>query len=289
VEDSVVKALSKIIAIPLLSYCLVLAYLVVAQRSIIFVPSPPGATTPANYGLSYETVAIPVGTEGSLSAWWIKHAEMESKPTVVYCHGNGGTLSSYAYVARIFYDLGWNALIFDYRGYGTSSAPQELSEESVSKDADRAYRWVLERVPEQRVVIWGHSLGGAIAARLASQHSPAGLILEGAFPSLLQMAKARYPLFPIREFMLKDSFDTARYLKDQTFPKLFLHAERDEIIPLSLGEELYAAAPLPKQQLIIKGVGHNDFPSVHEQYDYTIQSIVAEWISLSSPSPNESK
>jgi fermentation-respiration switch protein FrsA (DUF1100 family) len=89
--------------------------------------------------------------------------------------------------------------------------------------------------------------------------------------------------------MLKDSFDTARYLKDQTFPKLFLHAERDEIIPLSLGEELYAAAPLPKQQLIIKGVGHNDFPSVHEQYDYTIQSIVAEWISLSSPSPNESK
>lgn len=182
----------------------------------------------------------------------------------------------YANVARIFYDQGWNALLFDYRGYGKSSPVVQLSEETVAQDARYAYQWVLGKVAERRVIIWGHSLGGAIAARLAASQHPAGLILESTFPSLLRMAQHRFPLFPIHGFMLKDSFDTQQYLNDRAFPVLFMHAERDEIIPFAVGQELFAAARPPKQQLVIEGVGHNDFPSVHERYDRQIQSWVAD-------------
>ncbi|NDC36460.1 MAG: alpha/beta hydrolase [Proteobacteria bacterium] len=271
------KFIITLAAVPALGYCAAFSYLLFAQRSFIFLPAPPGVHTPAEYAVPFEAVRIAVGDKGSLAAWWVHHESTDQRPTVVYCHGNGGTLSMYANVARIFYNLGWNALIFDYRGYGASSPVDVLSEASVGEDAYQAYRWALTKVPERQLIIWGHSLGGAIAAKLAERTSPSGLVLEGTFPSLLRIAQHRYPLFPVRGFMLQDTFDTRSYLEGRRFPVLIMHAEHDEIIPFAIGRELYEEASQPKEFLSILGAGHNDFPAVHALYDRKIRNIIGSW------------
>lgn len=259
------------------SYLIVFLSVVALQRKLIFLPVPAGTQTPAQYQVPFEPVSIPIDNNQSILAWWISHGKLEERPTVVYCHGNGGTLSMYGKVSRIFYDLGWNALLFDYRGYGDSS-DVNITEETVVADAVAAYTWASERVSEESIIVWGHSLGAAVAARVAALHQPAGLVLEGGFPSLKRIAKERYPFFWIHDFFLFDSFDTAGYLSSRRFPVLHLHAEHDEIIPLHLGDELFSVLAEPKQRIVIRGAGHNDYPNVHLQYDNQIAAIVDSWI-----------
>ena len=272
------KFLVRSLIVITVSYLVVFLSVVAFQRKLIFLPVPAGTKTPAQYQVPFEPVSIPVDDNQGIAAWWIRHANLEGRPTVVYCHGNGGTLSMYGKVSKIFYDLGWNALIFDYRGYGDSSEINPITEDTVVADAVAAYGWVKGRVPEESVVIWGHSLGAAVAARVAALHQPAGLVLEGAFPSLKRIAKERYPFFWINDFFLFDAFDTAGYLKSRKFPVLHLHAEHDQIIPLHLGDELFSVLAEPKERIVIRGAGHNDYPDVHLQYDNQIAAIVDDWI-----------
>lgn len=277
------SVLKRLVIIGFVIYLTLFVVLLINQRALIFHPTGLGNATPAKFNVPFDVVHIPVSGRAGLYGWWIHFPDEAVHPTVVYCHGNGAALSSYSKVAQIFYGLGWNALIFDYRGYGASDSPSEgLSEESTAVDADAAYRWATAKVPEASVIIWGHSLGSSVAARLSSHHDPAGLILEGAFPSMYRMALKRYPYFPIFQFMVFDRFTTAEYIENRKFPVLMIHAQNDSVIPLEFGEELYSEALQPKSWLLLSGINHNDFPSVHEQYDSAIGAQVAEWIKLRS-------
>ncbi len=175
--------------------------------------------------------------------------------------------------SKIFYDFGFDSLLFDYRCYG-SSCQGDLSEQSLDTDAQAAYEWLKAKsIPEKRIMIWGHSLGSSVAAKLATQNHPAGLILEGAFPSMKSISRQRNPWLILPSFLIWDKFETGNYVQNRACPLLELHAEKDTVIPIELGREVFKLAVEPKQWLEIKGINHNDFPSVAYQYRDVIQAF----------------
>ncbi len=258
----------KIILIPvILAYITILGGFLLAQRSLIFLPTPLNGDNPQKVGLSYQNVSFPSSDGTTLTGWWIHHRSGPSpRPVLLYCHGNGANLSLLSEVTKIFYEFGFDELLFDYRSYGASQrAP--LSEKAVDQDSLAAYRWLQARgEPESRILIWGHSLGSSVAAWLATQTHPAGLILEGAFPSTLAISRQRYPWLWVPPFLIKDPFNTGDYVQKRTCPLLEFHAEKDTIIPIQLGRSVFEKAAEPKQWVVIKGIDHNDFPSVANQY-----------------------
>lgn len=210
-----------------------------------------------------------------LHGWWVPQSQPETAPTLLYCHGNGADLSALAEVASIFHSWGLNALLFDYRGYGSSS-PAPLSEQAVLEDSQAAYDWLTRAkgVPAKSIVFWGHSLGSAIAAKLATTRQAAGLILEGAFPRIYDVGRYRYPWLLLFPFMLFDPFATQEYLRSTEIPTLHLHAEKDSVIPLSLGQQLIKSSRPAAELIVLEGIDHNDFPSVQILYKERILRFI---------------
>lgn len=270
------KHLTRVLIPLVLAYCTILFFYVLLQRSMVFHPVPRDGTTPARFGLKdFREISFASGDGVSLTGWWIEHPKQDpQRPVLLYCHGNADCVSDLAQVSKIFYDFGFDTLIFDYRGYGDSQkAP--LSEAAVDQDALAAYIWLkTQEIPENRIFIWGHSLGSSVAAQLATKVQPAGLILEGAFPSVLSVSRQRKPWLLVADFMVKDKFDTERYVQARTCPLLETHAEKDTIIPEELGKQVFEKAAAPKQWLEIKDIDHNDFPSVAYRYKKPIQDFV---------------
>ncbi len=268
----------RIVLIPLLlAYLNIVGGYFVLQRKLIFHPVPVTGTTPKNYGLAFQDVSFPSFDGVTLTGWWIEHPQKDSnRPILLYCHGNADCVSQLAEVSRIFYNFGFDMLIFDYRDYGASGkAP--LSEKAVEGDALVAYQWLKERgIQDNRIMIWGHSLGSSVAAELATLTHPAGLILEGAFPSIYAVSRQRNPWLLILPFMIKDKFETGRYVTQRACPLLMIHAEKDTIIPIELGWSVFQEAAEPKQWLMAKGINHNDFPSVAYDYQKPIQEFVGK-------------
>ena len=244
-------------------------FLALEQRRLTYFPPAPGTATPALWGTPFQPVTLVTADGFHLSSWWLGHPQEDPRrPVVIYCHGNGADLSRLADVAHLFYQMGWDVLLFDYRGYGRSQGSfKDLNEEGLAKDAQAAWAYVASRkVPATRVLIWGHSLGSSVAARLAAQRGCAGLILEGAFPSLHAIGRSRYPWVLFPGFLLRDQYDTTYWAQARRCPVLFLHAERDGVIPPDLGDEVYQHAPGPKERILLAGIGHNDLPKVWQLY-----------------------
>jgi uncharacterized protein len=262
-----------------LIYIVAITYLLINQRSFIYSPRARDERNPGQFAVPYKEVQIPVNRDQVLSAWWIEQGNNTENINLVYCHGNGASLSSLAHVSKIFYSYGWNALLYDYRGYGNSSKnPAGLSEESLAEDARVAYDW-LEAKPQKagRIFIWGHSLGSAVAARLAYERQSArALVLEGAFPSTWRMARYRYPWAWLPRSFILDNFASEEYVSNSYMPKLFIHAEHDRIVPPPFGEELYNRANGKKHWILVKDVGHNDFPDVEHRYREEIMGVVRD-------------
>lgn len=239
-------------------------------------PSNHVGLTPADFNTPFKDVRIQTPDGVNLQAWWLEHSDSNpNRPALHYSHGNGATLSALAHVASIFFSYGWNVLLYDYRGYGQSDpAPNGLSEEVLAVDATAAYSWLASKVPETNIVLWGHSLGSAVAARLSTTTNPSAMVLEGAFTSMHDMARYRFPWALILPFMLKDPFVTKEYVKTKNTPLLVMHSENDSIIPLHLGRKVYELANAPKKWLLIRGIDHNDFPSVEAKYSEEIKNFV---------------
>jgi fermentation-respiration switch protein FrsA (DUF1100 family) len=272
-----------ILLIPaLLGYLTIVAAFDLKQKHIIFVPQPlDHITTPLKYHQPYEVVNFTTADGVTLNGWWVHHpGSIQNRPALVYCHGNAAMLSLLANVTHIFYSYGFDALLFDYRSYGDSEkAP--LSEAAVDADALAAYHWVETKgYPEKHIFIWGHSLGSSVAAELATKTHPAGLFLEGAFPSIYDVSRARFPWLLVFPFMIKDQFRTEDYVKERTCPLLEIHGEKDTVIPLRLGEEVYADAAEPKGWIEIPKIDHLDFPSVSKQYEKPIMDFVKQCLSV---------
>ncbi|MEX2525472.1 MAG: alpha/beta hydrolase [Gammaproteobacteria bacterium] len=228
--------------------------LYVFQDRFVYYPFKSLAFTPDRIGLEYEEVYLETEDGEQLHAWFIPAENADT--TLLFFHGNAGNISHRLDSIRIFHEMGMNVFIFDYRGYGKSSG--RPSEEGTYRDARAAWEYLTGNrgIPPDRIVLFGRSLGAAVAAWLARQTAPAALILESAFTSVRAMGKKLYPYLPVG-LLTRIRYPTLDYIRDTATPILVIHSREDEIIPFEFGQQLHAAADGRSELLSIKG-GHND-------------------------------
>ena len=247
-----------LVAIVVVLGMLRVAYLYFFQSRIVYVPHRSMSVNPNDVGLAYRDVGLRTRDGEYLAAWLIPHEN--SSLYLLFCHGNAGNISHRNDYYNMFHSLGLNTFIFDYRGYGRSSGIP--SEEGTYLDAEAAWDYLVGelKVKPHQIIIIGRSLGGAVASRLAGLKKPRGLILEGAFTSLPDVAVDLVPYFPAR-FLVRFDYPTKKFVAEVACPVLVMHSSDDEIIPFSHGEELFQLAPQPKTFLPLLG-GHNNAVTV---------------------------
>ena len=247
----------KLVIILAAVYAAICAAVYYMQSSLIFYPNIPGRTimaTPENINLSYQDVSFYTEDNIKLHGWFIPNEN--AKATLLFFHGNAGNISHRLDSIKIFHDLGLNVFIIDYRGYGQSAG--EITENGFYRDAEAAWNYLVDvrDIREEDVIIFGRSLGASVASWLASNKSPAALIVESAFTSVPAMGQRLYPFLPVR-WLSRFQFDTLQHIKNVSSPVLVAHSQNDEIIPYSEGRKIFEAANEPKQFLEMSG-GHND-------------------------------
>ena len=232
-------------------------FLFLMQARLLYYPNIPSrelTARPNDAGLDYESVSIAASDGVSIHGWFV--AAQPEKGTLLFFHGNAGNISHRLDSIKIFHDLGLSTFIIDYRGYGQSQGT--ISEQGTYLDAEAAWNYLTQKrkIPEQQIIVFGRSLGAAIAAHIALKHKPGGLILESAFTSVPDMAARLYPAFPVR-LLSRFQYNTKKMLLSVASPVLIIHSPDDEIIPFENGLQLYESARDPKEMLRIRG-GHND-------------------------------
>jgi pimeloyl-ACP methyl ester carboxylesterase len=254
-----------VVALTYLSACL---YLFLQQTRFIFFPSPVIETTPEFFNLRYQEVWLPVpaasGKVERMHGWWIPANQADAK-VLLYLHGNGINIGANVGYANQFHQLGFSVLLMDYRGYGRSEGSFP-TESRVYQDATTAWDYLVkqQQIQPSQIFIYGHSLGGAIAIDLAVQHpEAAGLIVESSFTSIGDIAKlqSRFWMFPV-DLILNQRFDSISKVRSLQMPVLFIHGTADFLVPAVMSQQLYAAAPEPKQLFLVPGAGHNNLAEI---------------------------
>ena len=203
-----------------------------------------------------QEVTLPTPDGERLKAWWF---EVPGAPlATLYLHGNGGYLSIYIDHLRAIQRAGHSLLIIDYRGYGESTGAP--SESGLYLDAQTAYQWLRQRgYPAERIVLQGWSLGSAVAVELATKNKVGGVVLEAPLSSARAVAAG---IVPWLGWTLPLGYDSLAKIPSLQAPLLVIHGDRDRVIDLALGRELYAAAPEPKEFVVVPGAGHEDLPMI---------------------------
>ena len=206
-------------------------------------------------GLAYRDLAIETADGERLHGWWMPSSSPALGHLLVF-HGNAGSVCDRLPHAELLVAAGFDVLLFDYRGYGSSSG--KPSEQGTYRDAGAALAALLGQagVDASRVFYLGESLGGAVALALALERRPKGLVLQSAFASVRDMARLHYPFIPAA--LVPDAYPSLRLIRGLEAPLLVLHGERDDVVPPSQGRALFEAAPGPKQMHVFPGLGHND-------------------------------
>lgn len=228
----------------------------VLDRYFIYFPSRELEATPGDAGMEFEDVEFRASDGVALHGWFVPGS---GDATLVWFHGNGGNISHrVGNIAEINRRLGVNVFIFDYRGYGRSEGSP--SESGTYMDADAAAAYVRSRddVDPEKVIYFGRSLGCAVASEVALARPPRALICESGFTSVKAMAKSAYSFLPGIQFLVTTRYDTLSKIVRVSTPVMVLHGDRDDIVPFSMGEELFEAANAPKRFYAIRGAGHND-------------------------------
>lgn len=254
------------------------------QPHITFYPQAEMAETPAQWGMAYEAVELTTADRLKLHGWFIPAAG--ASKTLLFFHGNGGNISHRGESLAIFHRLGLNVLIIDYRGYGRSEG--EPDEAGLYRDAQAAWDYLTQQraIAAQNIIIFGRSLGGAVAADLAAKVSPGALILESTFSSANEMAAHLFPWLS-HVVWLRYRFDNTQKITQLRAPLLLLHSPQDEVIPYRLGRKLFDLAPQPKQFFALRG-GHNDgFLWSQPAYELALRGFIGTlkpaWAIATSP------
>ena len=248
----------------MISMGLLSGLLYIMQPSMVFYPYSELVETPRTWGLEYEDVSINTQDGVKLHGWYIPH--QGAKEVVLFLHGNGGNISHRGASIDIFHRLGLNVLIFDYRGYGKSEGSP--SEDGLYEDARSAWRYLIDRrgFKREQIVLFGRSIGGVVAIKLAVEEGPEKIILESTFSSSRDMADSLMPLIS-RIALMRYPFNSMKRIKDVKAQLLMLHSPDDEIIPYALGEKLYKAANEPKQFVKLQGDHNYGFMKSQPYYE----------------------
>jgi uncharacterized protein len=241
------------------------ATLYALQRTILFAGAggPAIPLPPADSPYRPWTIDLPGGQ--SLLLWRGKPSA-KGMPVVVFFHGNGSQTSDFAELGERFQARGWGVVLAAYRGYsGNAGSP---SETSVMEDA-RAILTALGD-PGGPIILWGHSLGSGVAARMAAEGRGAALVLEAPYTSVANLAAQRYPIFPVR-LLIRDPFDTQALVPLINVPVLVFHSDDDPVIPVAMGRAMVAALGPRATPEMMSGLGHNPHAA-------DLSPIVAKWL-----------
>ena len=237
----------------------VLAVVVIAgarviEQSLMYFPARERVAPHAAGLAGVEEVEVATGDGAMVLAWWAK--ARPGQPTLLYFHGNGGSLYNRAERIRRYMEAGRGVFMMTYRGYGGSTGTP--SERANVADAKRAYDELVSRgVSAADIIIYGESLGSGVAVQVAVEKAAAGLILDAPYTSILDVARLHYPYLPAGMF-LRDRYETADYMARLNTPLLIVHGEADEVIPVGMGRALYGMARAPKELVTVPGAGHSD-------------------------------
>lgn len=252
----------------LVFYALACTFLWARQSHFIFMPRREIKKTPAIYRLPYEDVYVsidsPNGQRERIHGWWIPAHTLSDK-TLLYLHGSAINIGANVDHARRFHNLGFAVFLVSYRGYGLSDG-EFPSEEQVYADAEAAWNYLVKEkgIAPNSIFIYGHSIGGSIAIDLAVRHpDAAGLIVEAAFTSIIDMAllQYRYRFLPM-DLIVDQKFDSLEKVGRLKMPVLYMHGTKDNRVPSAMSRRLYEKTSSPKRLKFIKGGGHNNSASV---------------------------
>lgn len=270
--------IGKVCAIAYIASCILLFIL---QTRFIFKPTAITPKTPDAFNIAYEEVWLPItnnsGKIEKLHGWWIP-AKSSGKPgqVLLYLHGRGFNIGANINQSYRFRHLGFSVLLIDYRGYGRSQGSFP-NESQVYEDAETAYNYLVKQrqlLPSQ-ILLYGHSMGGAVAIELAIKHpEAAGLIVQSSFTSMADMVE-RYSfmqIFPVR-LLLTQRFNSIAKVESLRMPVLFVHGTADPFIPAAMSKKLYAISPEPKGFLLVPNAKHNNGDAFFNNGEYR-QTIV---------------
>jgi len=241
----------------------------------VYHPTHTIRSTPANIKLNYEDITLETEDSVMLSAWWVPAADPEG--TVLFCHGNAGNMGDRLDTLQIINTLGLNVLIFDYRGYGRSEGSP--SEKGTYLDAEAAWNYLVgeKKIAPGRIIVWGRSLGGAIAARTAAHHRVGLVVVESTFTSLKDLADDLFIWVP--SWLLRNyAYETAHYLDSLDVPVLVIHSRDDEIIPFNHGKRLYDSINGPKAFTEIQGSHNRGFLDSISLYVASITDFIDHYV-----------
>lgn len=229
------------------------------ERNKLFYPNRVITVIPRSLGMAFEDVTLTTSDGVKIHGWHIPKGPgpLAAKDlTILFCHGNAGNISNRVQKAAILHKLGLNVFVFDYRGFGNSEGTPD--EQGTYRDADAVYRHLAEtlRIPPERIVLHGESIGNGIAIESAMRHPSRALVVESAFTSIVGMGKIAAPYLPLGLFCTQ-RYDNLAKLPKVGRPVLVMHSPDDEVIPFRMGQALFTAAAEPKSWLELKG-GHDD-------------------------------
>lgn len=270
-KDKMINAIVSVLLVLLL----VNVWMYFQQSAMTFYPYRKLYQTPDDWGLVYEDVFLTTPDGTRLHGWYLPREG--SQRVLLFMHGNGGNISHRGDSLAIFHRLGFNVFIFDYRGYGRSAGVP--GERGLYEDAATAWQYLVEQrgFASEAIVLFGRSLGATVAAKLAAEVGPAGLILESSFSSARGFAQAVLPLLS-RIVVMRYRFDTAAYVRRVTCPVLVAHSPDDDIIPFQLGQAVYAAANQPKTFLTMQGDHNSGFLQSQPGYEQGLREFVSSRI-----------
>ncbi len=244
-----------LVAVAYLLICL-LAYLF--QEKLMFFPERLPADYEYEYDTSFEELDFRTGPKTLINALLFRSEK--PKGLVYYFHGNAGSLRSWGNVAGDLVSLGYDVLIIDYRGYGKSSG--RMSEKGLYHDAQYIYDEMRQRYGEEKIILYGRSIGSAPAAYVASRNKPRMLVLEAPFYNLKELARRTYPILPT--FLLRYSYRVNELAAQASCPVHIFHGDRDEVIDYSYGVKLAEELGSRGRLYTIEGGHHNDLDSFPE-------------------------
>lgn len=248
-------------------------YLYFMQGRIVFYPTRDISVTPEEVGIAAEDVFVEVIFGERVHGWYAPPPD-ETAPVVLFCHGNAGNISHRLETLRFLTDLGAGVLLFDYRGYGRSDGSP--GEREAYADATACYEWLAgeQGVGAGRIVIFGRSLGGAVAVDLATRMPCRGVVVESSFTSIDDMSRKMFRFMPVRWF-LRYSFASVEKIGNVRCPVLVTHSPEDDLIPFEMGRTLFEAARPPKRFVMLVG-GHNSRAYFElESYQEALQEVLA--------------
>lgn len=244
--------------------------LAIFQEKFIFLPLKTSPDHSYNWNHTFEEFNLYSSDSARLNA--VRFRLENPRGIILYFHGNAQNLEGWGDITRYFLQFNYEVIVMDYRSYGKSTG--KLSQENLYADAQLFYNYTTQLFPEEKIVLYGRSLGTAFATYLAATNQPKLLLLETPFTSITEVAQKQFPIYPV-QYLLRYPLNNMAYSSDIECPTYIIHGTSDRVVPYNLGKKLYESLPEIKKQLItVPGGDHNNLNEFKE-YHQAMEQILA--------------